>query len=158
PRGVVHTTVFDSADGVRSQADAGGYAPRVSKSSDGRVWFVQPDGAAIIDPRRVPFNTLPPPVYIERITADHETTDAASAADRLRLPALTRDLQIDYTALSLVTPEKNRFRIKLEGWDRDWQDVGTRRQAYYNNLPPRSYRFQVVASNNSGVWNETGAF
>jgi len=47
--------------------------------------------------------------------------------------------------------------VKLEGWDRDWQDVGNRRQAFYNNLPPRSYRFRVIASNNSGVWNEAGA-
>src|SRR6185295_6309656 len=49
------------------------------------------------------------------------------------------------------------FKIRLEGWDRDWQDVGNRRQAFYNNLPPRSYRFRVIASNNSGVWNEAGA-
>ena len=54
----------------------------------------------------------------------------------LGLPALTRDLQIDYTALSLVAPEKIRFRYKLEGHDRDWQDVGTRRQAFYNDLRP----------------------
>jgi len=73
------------------------------------------------------------------------------------LPPLTRDLQIDYTALSLVAPEKNRFRYKLEGFDRDWQDVGNRRQAYFTNLPPRNYRFRVTASNNSGVWNEAGA-
>ena len=72
------------------------------------------------------------------------------------LPALIRDLQIDYTALSLVAPEKVRFRYKLEGWDRDWQDAGTRRQAFYTNLSPRKYHFQVMACNNSGVWNEAG--
>jgi hypothetical protein len=75
----------------------------------------------------------------------------------VRLPPLVRDLAIDYTALSLVAPEKNRFKIKLEGWDRDWQDVGIRRQAFYTNLPPRNYRFRVIASNNSGMWNEAGA-
>ncbi len=73
-----------------------------------------------------------------------------------RLPPLTRDLEIDYTALSLVAPEKNRFKYKLEGHDRDWQDAGNRRQVFYNDLPPRQYRFRVIASNNSGVWNETG--
>src|SRR5262249_43596555 len=73
------------------------------------------------------------------------------------LPPLVRDLEIDYAALSLVAPEKNRFRVKLEGWDRDWQDMGNRRQAFYGNLAPRSYRFRVIAANNSGVWNETGA-
>ena len=73
------------------------------------------------------------------------------------MPPLTRDLEIDYTALSLVAPEKNLFRYKLEGHDRDWQEVGNRRQAFYNDLPPGNYRFRVVASNNSGVWNEQGA-
>jgi signal transduction histidine kinase len=66
-------------------------------------------------------------------------------------------LQIDYTALSLVAPEKIRFRVKLEGHDPDWKDVGTERKAFYNDLPPRNYRFRVKACNNSGVWNEAGA-
>jgi signal transduction histidine kinase len=66
-------------------------------------------------------------------------------------------LVIDYTALSLVAPEKNQFRYKLEGHDLDWQNVGNRRQAFYNDLPPGKYRFWVVASNNSGLWNEQGA-
>ena len=76
----------------------------------------------------------------------------------MRLPPLIRDLQIDYTALSLVAPEKTFFRYMLEGYDRDWQDAGKRRQAFYNNLPPGTYRFRVMACNNSGVWNETGTF
>ena len=80
------------------------------------------------------------------------------AAQGQRLPAGVRDLQIDYTALSFVAPEKVRFRVKLEGWDADWKDVGTERKAFYSNLPPRNYRFRVMACNNSGVWNEAGAF
>src|SRR5262249_23754919 len=78
------------------------------------------------------------------------------ATGNVRLPPQVRDLQIDYTALSLVAPEKVFFRYKLEGWDRDWQQAGTRRQAFYGNLPPRKYRFHVLACNNSGVWNEAG--
>jgi len=77
---------------------------------------------------------------------------------RLPLPARVRDLQIDYTALSLVAPEKVLFRYKLEGLDSDWQDAANRRQAFYTNLPPRNYRFRVMACNNSGVWNEAGSF
>src|SRR5262249_4656744 len=88
-------------------------------------------------------------------TADRKTYDTSS---RVRLPSLVRDIEIDYTALSLVAPEKNRFRVKLEGWDTEWRDMGNRRQASYGNLAPRSYRFRVIASNNSGVWNEAGAF
>ena len=94
-------------------------------------------------------------MHIEQVTADRKTYDAASG---LRLPPLVRDLEIDYTALSLVAPEKNRFRVKLEGRDPDWQDVGNRRQAFYADLAPGTYRFRVTASNNSGVWNEAGAF
>jgi len=74
-----------------------------------------------------------------------------------RLPPRTRSLSIDYTALSLSIPERVRFRYRLDGVDEDWQDVGTRRQAFYTNLDPGRYRFRVIASNDDGVWNETGA-
>src|SRR6202040_1039085 len=75
---------------------------------------------------------------------------------RLKLPIRTRNLQISYTALSLSIPERVRFRYQLGG-KRPWQDVGTRREAYFNDLPPGHYTFRVIASNNDGVWNETGA-
>ena len=97
------------------------------------MWFLPCDGVSVIDPRHLPFNKLPPPVHIEQITADRKTYDRTSRRMRhLRLPPLVRDLEIDYTALSLVAPEKIRFRYKLEGQDRDWQEVGNRRQAFYN--------------------------
>jgi hypothetical protein len=75
-------------------------------------------------------------VYIEQVIADRRTYDATIAD---HLPPHIRDVEIDYTALSLVAPEKNRFKYKLEDYDRDWQDVGNRRQAFYTNLPPRGY-------------------
>jgi ligand-binding sensor domain-containing protein/signal transduction histidine kinase len=158
----IQPTVFDSSDGVRSRSEPGGYSPLVTKSSDGRIWFLPGDGVSVIDPRHLPFNKLPPPVHVEQVTVDRKTYWQNSFGDPSssppRLPPLVRDLEIDYTALSFVAPEKNRFRVKLEGWDRDWQDVGNRRQAFYNNLSPGNYRFRVVASNNSGVWNEAGTF
>ena len=155
----IQATVFDISDGVRSQAYPIGLNPQVAKTADGKLWFPGWDGASVIDPRHLPFNYLPPPVHIEQITADRKTYDATYPANEsVRLPSMIRDLQIDYTALSLVAPEKIRFRYKLEGWDRDWQDVGTRRQAFYTNLPPRNYRFRVMACNNNGVWNEAGTF
>ena len=154
----IRTTLFDSSDGVRSVANISTYSPHIAKSADGRLWFAGPDGFSVVEPRRLPFNQRAPPVHVEQIVADRTIYDARTIANgALRLPPLTRDVQIDYTALSLVAPEKMKFRYKLEGWDRDWQDVGTRRQAFYANLPPRDYRFRVIASNNSGVWNETGA-
>ena len=130
-----------------------GYSSVVAKAN-GKIWFLPFGGVSVIDPQHLAFNQRPPPVHIERIVADRETYDATPGR---RLPPLIRDLQIDYTALSLVAPEKNRFRIKLEGRDSDWQDVGTRRQAFYTDLGPGTYRFRVIASNNSGMWNEAGA-
>jgi signal transduction histidine kinase len=159
PSKLVTTTVFDISDGVRSHS----FPPpvqSVTKSADGKIWFVAFDGVSVVDPRHLAFNKLPPPVQVEQIVADHTTYAVAADAGgngNVRLPPRARDLQIDYTALSLVAPEKVFFRYKLEGWDRDWQEAGTRRQAFYNNLPPRKYRFRLMACNNSGVWNEAGA-
>ena len=158
PKRKVEATVFDSSDGVSSRALRGGYSPPVAKTADGRLWFLPGDGVSIIDPRHLPRNELPPPVHVEQITADRKIYDTSSDVNgHLRLPPLIRDLEIDYTALSLVAPEKNQFRYKLEGQDPDWQSVGNRRQAFYNDLSPGNYRFRVIASNNSGVWNEQGA-
>jgi signal transduction histidine kinase/ligand-binding sensor domain-containing protein len=158
PKRTVQVTVFDVSDGIQGGLGPTGYSPSVAKSADGKLWFVDNDGLTVIDPSHLPFNHVPPQVHIERITADRQTYDVTADGDRpTRLPALTRDLEIDYTALSLVAPEKNRFRIMLEGKDDDWKDVGNRHQAFYADLPPRMYRFRVIAANNSGVWNETGA-
>lgn len=150
----IQATVFGNFDGVRSLADGGHFGPQVAKSPDGKLWFLPWDGVSVVDPRHLAFNKLPPPVHVEQITANRKTYDAVS---QLRLPPQLRELEIDYTALSLVASEKVLFRYKLEGFDRDWQQVGTRRQAFYNNLAPGNYRFRVAACNNSGVWNEEGA-
>ena len=147
----VKATVFDSSDGVRTIATVG-LGAQVAKSADGKLWFLPWDGVSVIDPQHLPFNRIPPPVHIEKITADGKTYGVASD-----LRPNVRELEIDYTALSLVIPEKVRFRYKLEGFERDWQDAGNRRQAFYTNLPPRNYRFRVIACNNSGVWNDQGA-
>ena len=150
----LQATVFDASDGVRIHAAPGGYTPQVGKSPDGRIWFLPWDGVSVINPRRIPFNQLPPPVHIEQIIADGRSY-APSAG--LELPPLARDVAIDYTALSLIAPEKIRFRYKLEGQDPEWREGVNDRRVQYSNLGPRNYRFRVVASNNSGVWNEAGA-
>jgi signal transduction histidine kinase/ligand-binding sensor domain-containing protein len=161
PKRAIKSIVFDSSDGVRSRILTTGYTPLVAKTVNGKLWFLPLDGVSVIDPRHLPFNKLPPPVQIERVVADRKTYwqnlsgDASSLQPRL--PPLIRDLEIDYTALSLVAPEKIRFRVKLDGRDPDWKDVGNERKAFYNDLPPRDYRFRIAASNNSGVWNEAGA-
>ena len=110
PNRAIRVSVFASTDGVSSHSEVNSsYSPHVAKSADGKLWFLTGDGVSVIDPRHLPFNKLPPPVRIEEITADRKTQDAVSS---LRLPALTRDLEIDYTALSFVAPEKNPLQIQ----------------------------------------------
>jgi len=154
----IHPTVFDSSDGLRARANPGGFSPHVTKSPDGQLWFFPLDGLSSIDPARLPLNASPPPVHIEQLKADHLTQRFTSdPKDRLILPPLVRDLEIEYSALSIAAPEKLRFRYMLKGRDHDWTDAGTRRQAFYNDLQPGNYHFLVSASRNSGVWNQAGA-
>jgi signal transduction histidine kinase/ligand-binding sensor domain-containing protein len=156
PGRTVQTTVFDVSDGVRSHAFTHGTTPRVAKAADGRLWFLPGGGSvSVVDPRRLPFNKVPPPVHIEEITANGKAYEVTRG---LRLPPRVRNLEIRYTALSLTVPEKVRFRFRLEGQDPDWREVVNRRRVEYSNLPPRDFRFRVMACNNSGVWNEAGTF
>jgi ligand-binding sensor domain-containing protein/signal transduction histidine kinase len=154
PKRRIHVTVFDASDGVRSGPFTSSAHPIFTKTGDGKVWFQAQDGVSVFQPRNLPTNKLPPPVHVEQVVADRKTYEGTS---QVTLPPLVRDLQIDYTALSLVAPEKNVFRYKLEGRDQEWQDAGNRRQAFYTDLDPGNYRFRVIAANNSGVWNEKGA-
>ncbi|MGO9939587.1 MAG: two-component regulator propeller domain-containing protein [Terracidiphilus sp.] len=153
PRKTVHTTIFDESDGVRINSIGGGYKPLAAKTHDGRIWFITFEGVSVIDPQNLHENKLPPPVHIEQIVADDKPY---VATPNMRLPQHVHYLGIDYTALSLVVPEKVRFRVKLEGEDKDWRELVNVRHVEYTNLPPRHYRFRVLACNNSGVWNETG--
>jgi signal transduction histidine kinase/ligand-binding sensor domain-containing protein len=154
PSRLVSTKLFDSYDGVRTHSAAGGFSPLMTKSADGKIWFLPWDGVSVIDPRHLPFNNIPPPVHIEKITADDKSYPLSNG---VHLPAQIRNLDIDYTALSLVVPEKVRFRVKLEGQDKDWRELVNVRHVDYTNLPPKHYWFRVLACNNSGVWNEEGA-
>jgi len=154
PGRTIKASVFDGLDGVRSHPEGSGYTPQVAKTPDGRLWFLPVDGVSMVDPNHLPFNQLPPPVNVETVKVNGKEL----AADQgLQLSHSGNDLEIDYTAPSLAIPERVRFRYKLEGKDADWQDVGTRRQAYYGGLAPKRYRFRVMARNSDGVWNEAGA-
>lgn len=129
--------------------------PLASVRSGDRIWINTGQGLGYLDVNlRARKNPLPPPVHIENVTADGKSFPVNQA---LRLPKLTHDVEIDYTALSLTIPEKVEFRYQLEGRDQNWQEAGPRRQAYYTDLAPRHYRFRVMAANNDGVWNEEGA-
>jgi signal transduction histidine kinase/ligand-binding sensor domain-containing protein len=151
PKRSIQVTTFDTTDGVRLVPILKGLRPAVTKASDGTIWFVNGDQASFIDPSRIRTTMVPPRVNVEEITVDGKTYDAVQG---LLLPPHVRNLLIDYTALSLVAPDKVRFRVILEGQDRVWRELANQRHVEYTNLPPRKYRFRVIASNSSGAWNE----
>ena len=162
PNRSVPVTLLDRSDGVATKSVLfGGFSAPVTESLDGKLWFSVEDGISVVDPRHLSFNKLAPPVHIEQIIADRKTYwqnwSRDTSSSNPKLPPLVRDLTIDYTALSLVVPEKVHFRFKLEGQDKDWREVVNQRRVEYSNLAPGNYRFRVTASNNSGVWNEAGA-
>lgn len=146
--------VFDLMSDLPEPLQGGvGYSAGAIQDNEGFLWFATRRGVARVDPAHILRNPLPPPVSIRSVVADGRTYPVHG---RVSLPPLTRDLEIDYTALSLPLPERVRFRYRLEGEDRDWRNVGKRRQAFYRDLAPGNYRFHVIACNNDGVWNETG--
>ncbi len=152
PGTVITVKLLDALDGAHSGTPS--EFPRASLGPDGRLWFT--DGLSVqrVDPRSLAINHTPPPVYIEGMTADRREYNIHGPAP---LPPRTRDVRITYTALSFPVPQKVQFRYKLEGHDSQWQEAGTRREAFYTDLAPGDYTFRVVACNNSGIWNETGA-
>ena len=147
-------TLFDARDGLRGLPRQRQPFPTAARGKDGLLWFATAGGVAAIDPRAYPRNTLPPPVHVEAIVADARPVAATAP---LRLPSSTKTLEFQYSALSLSAPERVRFRTQLEGYDSGWRGPTSARNATYTNLPSGSYRFRVIACNNDGIWNETGA-
>jgi ligand-binding sensor domain-containing protein len=145
---------FGVEDGMRTAVATAIYQPAVLLSRDGRLWFTTTGGIVTIDSPRIQRNALPPPVVVEGIQADDRPLDPGLD---LQVPAGTERLAIFYNGLSLLIPQRVRFKYRLEGYDRDWVDARDRRAAYYTRLPPGRYRFRVLAANNDGVWSEVPA-
>jgi len=154
PSRSVETRRWSAADGVPIRPMPPYYGGSAAKDADGRIWFVSGEGIQVFDPEHLSFNPIPPPVYVDQIVADRKPYPAAK---RMRLPPLSRDITLEFTALSLTDAQSLQFRYRLEGHDTEWQEAGNRRQAFYTNLGPGEFRFHVKASNNNGVWNEQGA-
>ena len=153
PTQTIRATVLDTSDGITSHRFTGGFSANVAKSADGKLWFLPVGGVSVLDPHHLAFNKIPPPVHIEQVTADGKNYDVSNG---LRLPSGVSDLLFDFTALSFVKPEKVRIRVKLKGQDKTWRELVNQRRVQYTNLPPRAYRFRVLACNDSGVCNEEG--
>jgi ligand-binding sensor domain-containing protein/signal transduction histidine kinase len=124
------------------------------KTLDGRLWFPASKGVVMIDPANLSANRIPPPVYIRSVRANGIELDQTNNA--VVKPG-KNDLEFEYEGLSYIAPSKVAYRYKLDGYDKDWVDAGTRRAAFYTNLKPGKYLFQVQACNADGVWNTSGA-
>ena len=150
----ISPVLYGTADGMITRECSGGGHPAGWRGADGRLWLATIKGVAMIDPEKIEPNDQPPPVSIEQVRVDDESITPAGPIELA--PGKSR-FDFYYTALSFVAPEKVRFKYKLEGFDGDWVDGGTRRIAYYTNLRPGHYTFRVIASNNDGLWSPTGA-
>ncbi len=146
--------VFGVRDGMRSAECNGGGQPAGWRGRDGRLWFPTVQGAVVVDPARLRANARPPLVHVEQVVADGEPLPLGPP---VRLPVGAGEVEIAYTGIGLAVPGAVRFRYRLDGFDRDWQEAGARRVAYYMNLPPGRYDFRVIAANEDGVWSPAGA-
>ena len=155
----VHAEVFDTEDGMRSSETNGGTQPVGWRCKDGRLLFATIRGIAELQPNSIQETRKPPTVIIETLQADSSKIAInVGMNEALTLPSAMQRFECAYTATSLGKPANVRFRYLLEGYDAAWIEAGTRRTAYYTNLPRgRTYRFRVLACNEKGVWNEEGA-
>lgn len=153
-RSTISSIAYGKVDGMATVECNGGLSPAGAKTHDGKMWFPTQAGIAVVDPSAISYNPHPPPVVIESIVQDRTPV---SLANSIRLPAGTKNIEIQYTAPSFIKPEQIHFKYWLEGLDSSWIDAGGRRTAYYSLLPPGQYSFRVIAGNSDGVWNETGA-
>ena len=122
--------MLDGSDGVMAAEPATFNV--MATTQDGRIWFATKSSVQVVDPGHLTQNKVLPPVQIEKVVADRQLY---LPNDKLTFPPLMRDLEIDYSALSFVNPQKVRFRYKLEQRDEAWQDAGVRRQAYLHKPP-----------------------
>ncbi|MGB7190510.1 MAG: triple tyrosine motif-containing protein, partial [Acidobacteriaceae bacterium] len=147
---------FGVADGMKiSQASSGGH-PAAWRLNNGTLWFATLKGVATVDPAHLPVNRVPPLMAIESFSVDDKAEPEASST-ALKISAGARRFAFDFAALTFAAPSKARFRYKLEGFDHKWIDAGSERSAYYTNLPPGHYTFQVMGANNDGVWSAAPA-
>ncbi|MGD1064759.1 MAG: two-component regulator propeller domain-containing protein [Terracidiphilus sp.] len=152
-----HWLTFGTADGLHSRETAANSHPSATRSQDGHLWFATPRGLVEVDPAHFPVNSVDPPVAVERFAVDDLDQAMLGSNAPPKIAAGHVHFEFDYAGLSYTAPLKVRYRYRLEGFDRDWTDAGTRRTAYYTNIPPGHYTFRVQAANNDGVWNTTGA-
>jgi signal transduction histidine kinase len=148
-------STYGSSDGMLTEETSSTGHPSAWRMADGDLWFATRKGVAIVNPDDLLENRTPPPVIVEHFTVDDiEWKDRGA---EISIPSGHGRYAFEYAALSYVSPSRVRYRYMLEGFDKQWTQAGSRRNAYYTNLPPRHYRFRVQAANQGGIWSDTGA-
>ena len=145
---------YGTLDGMRSSECNGNSQPAGLRTKDGRLWFPTTNGVAIINPAAIPLNMVPPEVTIEDLKVDSVSIDVQNPAE---IAPGYGHLEIRYAGLSFTVPEGMVFKFKLDGFDKDWRNAGSRRVAYYTNIRPGMYVFRVLARNTDGYWSKDGA-
>jgi len=169
---VVYPQIYGRAEGMPSEECTGGYSPAGLKTRSGRLCFATSKGIVVADPRPQTADAPPPSVVLEETMIDGAVADArrpqpAAGATGKSNPALTPEgelrigpgkhrVEFRYTGISFSSPERVRFRYRLEPLDTDWVEAGTRRTAFYSYVPPGQYRFRVIACNSGGTWSAAG--
>jgi signal transduction histidine kinase/ligand-binding sensor domain-containing protein len=151
PDAIVQNRLYDTFDGA--QPNIGSFNAAAT-TPDGRVWFSSGVVVQMLDPSKLSATAPLAVTYIESAIVDRKEF---TPTDKLKLPPNLRDLQIDYTSPTFMIPQRVKFRYRLDGYDHDWHEAGTRRQAFYTDLPPGKYSFRVIASNSDGIWNDSAA-
>lgn len=131
-----------------------GVQPAASRTRDGRLWFSTTSGLVVVDPNHLVSNTVRPTAAVTAILVNGQRP---AARGNLELKPFEKNIEIRYAGLSFVSPEKVAFRYMLEGFDKTWTDAGTRREAFFTNLPPGSFHFKVMARNADGIWSNRPA-
>lgn len=152
----VKATLYGVGDGLPTPECDGGTQPNIWKGKDGRIWFPTAKGVVVVNPEQIVKNTLPPPTVITSIKTDNNLPFQCQQIEQ-SFPPETTSIQINYTGLSLLFPEKVSFIYRLKGLSKTWIDAGSRRHAIYTSLPHGTYTFEVKAANNDGVWSTKAA-
>ena len=163
----IYPLVYGREEGMPSEECTGGFSPAGLKSESGLLWFSTLKGIAVIDPRSHTADTVPPTVLLEEVLLDgvpdpefhagHVATAKPPPPEALRISPGKHRVEFRYTGVSFDSPERVRFRYRLDGLDNDWLEAGTQRSALYNYVPPGRYTFHVAACNADGAWVEASA-
>ena len=173
-KGYLRSIAYGHSHGLANLQPYCETSPTTWLSKDGRLWFSTRNGLLMVEPGKVRDNPLAPEVLLKEVKVDDRTAalydqnlrpnnpsgtvaDLRSADASLRLEPGHSKVRFDFTALSFTSPNNAFFRYRLNNFDKEWIEAGTERSAIYPQLPAGDYEFRVIACNDAGIWNETGA-